>query len=305
MSTTAVGTHARYACLAVAFLIAGTAQAHPGGHTSGSAAGLRGVVGQRTDLTIDATTVTLAYVAEVPQTRLYQEAWADTKAGGDEPTYLARRLAELPGGLTLAFDGEPLVWAPVTVTDPAREGEPGFVELHVVRTAPLPRTTGTLTFRTLNWPDEEGWFATSVRVDGALVVTSSTLARVDGNGDLADDRHGAWVKDPSLRTVEVGLRPAGLLERAQGFHPLTERMEGSNALRPPLWSLVLGGLGLVPIALAGRALGLRAARKRHAEAHAEAKQASLDAEDDVRTRDAGSGRHDDQPVEGAGDDRSA
>ena len=259
--------------------MAGSAQAHPGGHASGAAAGLRGVVGQRTDLTIDATTVTLAYVAEVPQTRLYQEAWADMKAGGDEPTYLERRLVELPGGLTLAFDGEPLVWSPVSVTDPARVGEPGFVELHIVRTAPLPHTTGTLTFRTLNWPDEEGWFATSVRIDGALVVTSSTLARVDGNGDLADDRHGAWVKDTSLRTVEVGLRPAGLLERAQGLHPLTERMEGSNALRPPLWSLVVGGLGLIPIALAGRALGLRAARKRMAAAREEAEHDADEGDD--------------------------
>ena len=257
-------------CALLVLLWTASAAAHPGGHAAGAAAGLRGVVGQRSELTIDGTHVTLAYVAEVPQARLYQEAWGDAKAGGNDQTYLERRLAELPGGLSLAFDGEPLAWSPVAVTDPARVGEPGFVELHVVRTAPLPRPTGTLTFRTLNWPDEEGWFATSVQVDGTLVVTSSTLARVDGNGDLADDRHGAWVKDSALRTVEVALRPAGLLERAEGLHPLTERMEGSNALRPPLWSLVVGGLGLVPIALAGRALGLRAARKRMAAAREEA-----------------------------------
>ncbi len=257
-------------CALLLLANAGTVLAHPGGHAEGSGAGLRGVVGQRSELTIDAGKVAVTYVAEVPQTRLYQEAWADTKAGGNDQTYLERRLAELPGGLTLAFDGEPLAWSAVAVTDPARVGEPGFVELHVVRTARLPRSTGKLTFRTLNWPDEDGWFATSVQVDGSLVVTSSTLARVDADGELADDRHGAWVKDSALRSVEVAIRPAGILERAEGLHPMTERMEGSNAMRPPLWALVLGGLGLVPIALAGRALGLRAARRRHAEALAAA-----------------------------------
>lgn len=196
--------------------------------------------------------VEVHYVAEMPATRALEEA----KAGPDEAAWAATRLDELASGLALTWEGEALATTPVETPDPARAGEAGFVELHVVRRAALPSPEGTLAVRNGNFPDERCFYATEVKVSGDLVATASSLVRVE-DGRLRDDRHGAWVRDERAREPSVTVRPARLFEEQDGYAALPARMEGIVDARPPWWVHVLGVFGLAGLGAAGRWLGRR------------------------------------------------
>jgi hypothetical protein len=227
------------------------------------------VVGQRTELAVLSDHVIVRYVAEVPRARLYAELFEDTRRGGAEDTFVKRRIAEIADGVTVLWDGQPLPSARTDVRESAEAGEPGFLDLVIEKSAALPGQHGTLGLRIANWPDEEGgYFATSVKVGGEFVVTASSLARVL-DGRLTDNRHGAWVRDPSAREESVTVRPAGWLERKTGVYPMTERLEGMPGVHPEPWVLGLAVASFVPIAWAGRALGTRVRRARDAERGAE------------------------------------
>jgi hypothetical protein len=234
------------------------AHAHPGG----GAAGLRGEVGQRTELRVGPDAVRLVYVADVPRLRLYRELQELTglRASGmtpdaDPAARLPERLRELRAGLSVAFDGQPLPLREEAVEVPLRPGDAGFVELRLAGSAALPRPEGELVVRLGNWPDEEGWFAHRVEVDGTMVVTGSSLARTRPDG-RSESLHDAWIRDGHLRELRVRVRPARWNERAGGAHPLPARL--ADTAGTPLWAHALGVGLLVASAVAGRRLGRRA-----------------------------------------------
>lgn len=255
-----------------ALLAASLAFAHPGG--AGVATGTRGVVGQRSELSIHGGAVIVHYVAEIPRTRLHAELLEDTKAGGDPATFVQRRADELADGLQLLWEGRPLQGARVPVAEAAVAGEPGFVEIVIEERAALPGDHGTVGLRVSNWPEEDGgYFATSVRLGGDLVVTGSSLAAVR-DGRLVDNRHGAWVRDPSAREVRVSIRPAGAFERRTGLVAMPERMDGLPGIAPKTWVLALAALSFAPIAWAGKRLGTHLRDRRAARDGAAAERAS-------------------------------
>lgn len=238
----------------LALLFVPLAHAHPA--TSGVPGATRDVIGQRLEVRLLPAEVEVEYVAEVPQRRV----WAEAKADGAASGWADARLEELAGGLTVLWDGAPLATEAIALEDPARAGENGFVELRVARRAALPDDEGTLSLRNANFPDERCFFATEVEVSGALVVTETSLLRVK-DGRLRDNRHGAWVREEAAREPKVTVRRATLFERAEGTSPLPTRMQGIVRDAPPWWVHVLGVLGLAGLAVAGRALGLRARRR--------------------------------------------
>ncbi len=240
-------------------LLLATATAHPGG---GAVAGIRGEVGQRTEVRLTPDSVHVAYIADVPRVRLYRELQElagllapGASSDADPAARVPERLRELRAGLTVAFDGSPLPLREDPVDVPLRPGDPGFVELRLAASATLPRTDGELVVRLGNWPDEDGWFAHRVEVDGGLVVTGTSLARTRRDG-RSESLHDAWIRDAHLRELRVRVRPATWTERADGMGPLPERL--ATTAGAPWWAHALG-VGILLIAAAGgRHLGRRA-----------------------------------------------
>ncbi len=206
------------------------ALAHPVGHGSGANPSGPAVLGQRLDVRVEEGGVAIAYVAEIPMRRLLQEGPADTAPQTLLPT--------LAGGLSVSWEGAPLrvEWAPATATP----GLTGFYDLSLRGRADLPGTTGTLRLRNGNFPDEPGFYATSVSIPGDLVVTGSSLARV-ADGRVRDNRHGAWLKDESAREPWCTLRPARPWERGETAM-LPDRLAGLDVLGPP-WAAIGAALG--------------------------------------------------------------
>ncbi len=229
--------------------------AHPGSSPNASGAG-RDTIGHRVELIVGADAVDLRYVAEVPERRVLEEARA---SGG--PGYGERLLATLSDGVRLTWDGAELPATPVPVPDGVKAGEPGFLDFVVAWHAALPGQTGTLGVRNGNFPDVDGFFATSVTLDGGLLAEGTSLLKVK-QGRIRDNWHGAWVKDESSREPWVTIRPASWSERAEAPAPLPQRMIGLAADHPPPWVYVVLAISLIPIAWLGRKLGERARRLR-------------------------------------------
>lgn len=229
--------------------------AHPGS-APGASGAARDTIGHRVALTVGAEEVELRYVAEVPERRVLEEARASAAPG-----YGEQLLASLADGVRLTWDGEPLSATRIAVADGVKGGEKGFLDFTVSWRATLPDDSGTLGVRNGNFPDVEGFFATSVTLDGTLLAEETSLLKVK-DGRIRDNWHGAWVKDESAREPWVRIRPAGLFERADEPSPLPQRMSGIGAQEPPAWVFGLLALALVPIAWLGRKLGQRARRLR-------------------------------------------
>jgi len=216
-------------------------------------------VGHRVQLTVGADAVDVSYVAELPERRVLEEARGATGAG-----YATRLLEGLRGEVKITWDGAPLPATPVAIAEPVKPGDGGFLEFTVGWRATLPGDHGRLGVRNGNYPEDPGFYATSITLDGRWVADATSLLSVK-NGRVRDNWHGAWVKDERGREPWVDLRPAGFLERAAGPAPLPERMAGVTDDGPPPWLLAILALALVPIALLGRWLGRRAHRARRAE----------------------------------------
>lgn len=233
--------------LGVLLLVMLTA-AHPSGHGPGAEASSPAVLGQRVALVIEGEGVVVDYTAEVPMRRLLQEGPAEVAPG--------TVAAGLAAGLHLTWGESPLVvvWAAPT----ARPGRGGFYDLGVQGRAALPGRTGRLALRNGNFPDEPGFYATAVTVPGDLVVTASSLARVQ-DGRVRDNRHGAWVKEESAREPWLELRPARFWEVREAAAPLPERMAGLAVLGPP-WGWIAAAVGALLSAALG-AWALRRARR--------------------------------------------
>jgi hypothetical protein len=225
--------------------------AHPGS-APGASGAARDTVGHRVSLTVGAHDVELRYVAEVPERRVLEEA----RASG-APGYGEQLLASLTDGVRLTWDGAPLPATALVVSDGVKGGEPGFLDFTVAMRAPLPSDSGTLGVRNGNFPDVDGFFATSVTLDGTLVAEETSLLKVK-QGRIRDNWHGAWVKDESAREPWVKIRPAGFLEGASAPEPLPQRMAGIVGGEPPPWVLAVLAMLLIPLAWLGRWLGQRA-----------------------------------------------
>lgn len=228
----------------------GKAQAHPGG----------AALGQRVDATLTRTDgglrLDLAYLAEVPAIRIQAEARPmGLLPGAPTPPdalerYTARRLDELTGGVAASWNGEPVALAAAPVEAAITEGEGGFVDFHVAKVATLPGDEGELRLVNRNFPDEGGYFATYVQLDGGLVVTSSSLAQVK-DGHLKNNKHGAWLRDESFRESTVAVRPATFWEERDTPASLPERMAGLDSLQPPTATIgAVAGGGLIAAAVA-------------------------------------------------------
>jgi hypothetical protein len=252
-------------------VLASLAGAHPGGHT-GADGGVRGALGHRTELSVSPDTVTWKFTLEIPEKRLVVEARQDAVEGGDPETFLARTLQEVSDGMHVTLDGQPLPLERLPVALPSTPGEPGFVELRVHAQGKLPGP-GTLALRDGVRPLEEGnYFLTRVELDGSWVVSDTSLLRVE-DGKIEDDRHGVWVREETMRTPQLRLRPSGYFERRSGLVPLPLRVSGAPGVAPEPWALGLAVLGLVGIGAFGRWAGrrARAAREEAARADAEAR----------------------------------
>ena len=230
------------------------AVAHPGS-AAGAPEALRDYLGHRVALVVGADSVELRYVAELPERRILAEARAS-----DAPGYGERVLDSLAGELKLTWDGAPLPATRVAVAEPVKAGDGGFLDFAVAWRAPLPGTAGKLGVRNGNYPDDPGFFATEVTLDGRWMVDTTSLLRVK-DGRLRDNWHGAWVKDENAREPWITLRPASTWERVDTPEPLPRRMTGIVQDQPPFWVPALLALSLIPIAWLGRALGRRANRR--------------------------------------------
>ncbi|MDP2312557.1 MAG: hypothetical protein Q8P41_06595 [Pseudomonadota bacterium] len=230
-------------------------QAHPGSST-GSDGAPRDTIGHRIELTVGATEVEIRYIAEVPERRVLEEA----RATG-APGYGEKLLASLTDGVALTWDGAVLPSTPVPVAEPVAGGEKGFLDFVVVRHAVRAAGRGTLGVRNGNFPDVDGFFATSVTLDGSLLAEETSLLKVK-QGRIRDNWHGAWLKDESGREPWVRVRPAGWGQSSPTPAPLPQRMAGLEGEGPPPWFFGVLVLLLVPIAWLGRKLGQRARRLR-------------------------------------------
>lgn len=236
-------------------LLATLAFAHPGS-APGAPAGMRDHIGHRVEIVVDGETVVLAYVAEIPERRVLAEAREATAPG-----YGERLLDTLAGEVKLTWDGAPLPATRVPIADAVKAGDGGFLDFAVSWKADLPGTTGTLGVRNGNYPEDPGFFATSVTLGGGWMADETSLLKVR-NGRLRDNWHGAWVKDESAREPWVKIRPALFFERASEPQPLPKRMTGLDGGGPPKWFFGVLALSLIPIAWLGRKLGERARRLR-------------------------------------------
>lgn len=230
------------------FLVAWV-QAHPGGPDSP-------LIGHRLDLEVVPGTLSFDYVAEVPLTRLVQEA---SSAQGARP--VEALLDDLRAHLRVTWDEEtlPITWLPAA--DSGTPPEPGIVALVVSGRAALPAERGRLTVLNENLPGNLNIYSCTATISGELVVESSSLVQVVW-GRLRKNRHGMWLRDEAARQPWLRLRPAGIWESRAEPGPLPERMAGLKALSAP-WAWLAGGLALI-VAIAA-ALGvlwgrLRAAR---------------------------------------------
>lgn len=224
---------------------------HPGLHRASTAEAHPGTaqLGQRAELALHTAgpglSVALTYVAEIPAIRVYSEART-----ANDPAYAEHLRTALASAIALTWEGEKV---PLTVSAAADtpggaivEAPGDMLELHVYATGELSGSTGTLKLLNRNFPDEGGYFATSVQVGGDLVVTATTLTQVR-EGHVYKNHHGAWLRDESAREPTVTVRPAAWWERRPGDAPLPERLEGLDTLKPPVGAiagaaaLVLGG----------------------------------------------------------------
>lgn len=239
------------------FLLLPVALCHPGAHVGRAGAHPGGqALGQRVELTLTAegegVLVDLVYVAELPVVRVHSEARPMGLLPG-VPTpaealdrYAARLSRELGDNLRVAWDGARVEMERLDDVPTSRPGDQGFVELPVHRRGRVPVQTGTLVVSHGNFPDEGGYFATSVAVDGALVVTASSLAGVK-DGRVTRNRHGAWLRDEAAREQSVSLAPAGFWARRDGHFALPERLAELDTLAAPLRELAVG-LGVLLVA---------------------------------------------------------
>lgn len=233
-------------------LLAPLLHAHPGS-APGASGAARDTIGHRIELAVGADDIEVRYIAEVPERRVLEAA----RATG-APGYGEQLLASLADGVDLTWDGAPLPATAIVVLDGVKGGEQGFLDFTVAWRAALPSPPrGTIGVRNGNFPDVDGFFATSITLDATLLAEETSLLKVK-QGRLRDNWHGAWVKDEAAREPWVKIRPAGFLEGASGSLPLPQRMAGLAGNEPPPWVLGLLALALLPIGWLGRKLGRRA-----------------------------------------------
>jgi hypothetical protein len=230
--------------------------AHPGS-TPGASGAVRDTIGHRVELSIGPRSIELHYIAELPERRVLKDARGT-------PDYSKELLASLADGVRITWDGATLPSTPLAVAEPAKAGEPGYLDFTIAKQAALPATTGTVGVSIGTYPDEEGFFATSVLLDGILLGEETSLLKVKG-GRIRDNWHGAWVKGDDAREPWVKIRPAGWTERLSGPQPLPKRMVGIEPEAMPTWAYGVLGLGLVAIGWLGRTLGRQARRLRRSE----------------------------------------
>jgi hypothetical protein len=228
--------------------------AHPGS-APGASGAVRDTIGHRVELSIGAQAVTLHYIAEIPERRVLKEA----RGSAD---YSKELLAALADGVRITWNGATLPTTPVAVLEPAKAGEAGYLDFTVAKEAALPGSTGKVGVSIGTYPDEEGFFATSVTLDGSLLGEETSLLKVK-SGRIRNNWHGAWVKGDDAREPWVKIRPAGWTERVSGAQPLSTRMVGLEPEGPPAWAFGVLGLGLVAIGWLGRTLGRQARRLRN------------------------------------------
>lgn len=241
--------------LAPALLLVPLLAAHPGSAT-GAPSAYRDYLGHRIELVVEATAATVTYVCELPERRVLEEA-RETVGGG----YATRLLETLAGEVKLTWNGDPLPAERVTLAEPVKPGDGGFLDFAVAWRAELPGGRGRLGVRNGNYPGDPGFFATDVTLAGTWMADAASLLEVK-KGRIRNNWHGAWVKDETAREPWVDLRPAGLFERASAPEPLPRRMSGVEGEGPPWWAHVLAVVGLVALAALGRFLGRRANRIR-------------------------------------------
>lgn len=267
------------------FLLVPLALCHPGLRAIGTAEAHPGTsqLGQRFEVTIERSAdgvvqADLLYVAEVPAVRIYAEARPYAAAS---PVALARdamvpaevvqaytksRLTELTEGIRASWDGQSLPLTDVAEGTAVVEAAGGFLEFHVHKLAALPSDVGTLQLHDRNFPDEEGYYATSVSLSGDLVVTETSLCGVK-DGLVHKNKHGAWVRDTSARETTVSIRPATYWERRDGLLPLPERLAGLASLEPPTTALSAAAAVTVALVAGGAYAGLRASRRSARASH--------------------------------------
>lgn len=213
--------------------------AHPFTGKGGAGEPGASIVGQRLAVRVDTDHVTVEYIAEVPAMRVYKEA----KAEGADATYATKKLEELRGNVHATWQDTPLPLTSVTLADPARAGEGGFLEFHVKGEAPI-SGAGTLHVRNGNFPDENAYFMSDVTLGPGVVVEASSLLQVR-SGLPRENKHGAWVREESARELSMTVRPAKLWEIATGDGKLPVRTVGLLAERR--WIFGLPALLLLPL----------------------------------------------------------
>lgn len=225
---------------------------HPGLHRASTAEAHPGTaqLGQRFDAKVDEVpaaglSIALTYVAEIPAIRLYAEART-----ANDADYVEHRRQDLATGIAASWDGAKV---PLTVTAAGEtpggdivEAEGEMIELRVHAVGEVPGRTGTLKLLNRNFPDEGGYFATSVELGGDLVVTATSLAQVR-DGHVYRNHHGAWLRDETAREPSFTLRPADWWEHRPGDYPLPERLAGLDTLAPPVVPLATGAGALLVV----------------------------------------------------------
>ncbi|GDX81901.1 hypothetical protein LBMAG42_37120 [Deltaproteobacteria bacterium] len=214
------------------------AAAHPSGATNPSDPN-GGMPGQRLEAQVEPGHLRIDYYVEIAAMRLYKEARAEGAAGAE---WAPKHAESLRPGVRARWNDVELELTPLAVEKPAQLKEASYVELHLAGEAALPEAPGSLQLRMDNYPDEPCYYAVSVALAGALVVTETDLGHVAG-GRLRDNRHGAWRRDEDGRSTNVSLRPAHFWE-SQADGPLPERLEGLVPSRVSLGALAAAAAGV-------------------------------------------------------------
>lgn len=150
-----------------------SARAHPMGNFS---------INHYSDITVSGDAVRLLYIIDMAEIPTFQEltnlnvATISAFPPAQRTAYLASKAASLARGLTLQFNGRPLrltLRADDLLFPPGAGGLP-TERLYLVLQAPLPHTTGALSYEDANFPDRAGWKEIVARAAPGVALSQSS-----------------------------------------------------------------------------------------------------------------------------------
>ena len=193
-------------------LVAAAAQAHPLGNFT---------INRYAALRAEPRTLTVHYVVDMAEIPAFQELQRIDSNGdqtiddAEQRTYLARTAATLAEHLVLGVDGATLGLTPGATSLERLPGAGGLPTLRIEAwfAATLGASHGTVTFHDANFAGRPGW--QEVVADGAagVVVSASTVPRVDRSRALRAYPQDLLESPPQVTEARFRMAPGGALPK--------------------------------------------------------------------------------------------